>query len=495
MEGMIYEERMRMNSAQKTATYAQDQLDIHFKVLSKNTEVLKKRHKLEGMASQLAMYRTFSYSKSDSISILEKEIEALRAEMEKDLSDIFAVNYTTSGVKTKEILKKWFENIIEVGESKARLEIYDERSENFKKLYSTMAPVGSNLTKIEREVGVAESEYLRILEALNLAKLRQQNIALSTRLKVVDPPKFPTSPDPSKRKLLIIIAVLIGGALIVSIVVLLEFVDRSIRQPVRLVKLTGLKLASAYPLFPKKRKKKKIYYDQLEQTLTLRLLRSLKQQITESNSTKYIAISSMLSIEGKSFLTERLANQLSIIGFKVKVCQPGEVEESEDKEENDKKGKKKKEKVKKEKKDKKGKDGDKKDKDGEEADEIKYESHLYDPSIGLMTAQSYLDLTGDGKVDDFDYVLVEYPHFHSHQTPYPLLKTSDATILVTRSSRSWTIADTEALDNLKEISPTPPMMFLNGVKVNFLEEIIGEIPKKRSKIRKYIRRLLHLEFK
>ena len=48
-----------------------------------------------------------------------------------------------------------------------------------------MAPLGATLKRIEREINVAEKEYLSLLHSLNLSKLRQQNIELSSNIKAV----------------------------------------------------------------------------------------------------------------------------------------------------------------------------------------------------------------------------------------------------------------------------------------------------------------------
>ncbi|MCP4438417.1 MAG: hypothetical protein GY810_05685 [Aureispira sp.] len=453
MEGMIYSEKMTLSSAQKTATYAEEQLNIHFKVLAKNSEILAKRHQLEQLASQLAMYRTFTTNDKDSIQTLETNLSKLRTDMEKDLSDVFAINYTTSGVKSKEILQKWFENIIAIGESKARLDIYDQRSENFKQLYSTMAPVGSNLTKIEREVGVAESEYLRILEALNLAKLRQQNIALSTRLKIVDNPKFPKSPDPSKRKLLIIIAFLLGLALIIAILVILEFLDQSIRQPKKLIKLTKLELASAFPLFPKK-ESKHIHYEQLKTMLSLKLSNCITKHTPPKNNLK-IGIISMYPSEGKSFIINELNNLFQQKNKSVNLFIPQP------------------------------KDGSATTTEGN----IQY----YDPNLIELGAVEIFKL--DKQPSEQNITLVEYPYWHSHLTPSNLLQNMDLCILVVQANRSWKYADRIALQDLKSTLSAPPYTFLNGVKLGFMEEVVGQLPRTRSKLRLYLRRILHLEFK
>lgn len=456
MEGDIYKERMVLASAEYSSKYTQDQLDMHLDVLDKNSSIIVKRKKLERLASKIALVRIFDDpSTKGDLNALQQEIDILRTEMEGDLDAIFAINYSTSGVKSKEILKTWFDNILTVGESKAKLEVYEDRRNDFKNLYQTMAPIGSNLTKIEREVAVAEGAYLRILEALNLAKMRQQNIALSTKLKVVDAPLFPTTPDPSKRKLLIIIAFLVGAIMIIGLLILLELMDQSIRQPLHLIELTGLPLTSAFPIFPKKHGR--VYYNQLRGSLSNRLIEHLDLNgKVGTTSPVFLAITSMQNSEGKTFIGQELARAWMLKGKKVNIYQPTP----------------------------------------EEGTEWKSPFVSDDKDVSLSITHYNLDsLTLDtlrdkilAETTEADYVILELPHLHSYQVPYSLWRKVDHCVLVTRANRSWGDADRQSLDDITKTLEKEPLMCLNAVKINFLKEIIGPIPQKASIVQSILNR-------
>jgi polysaccharide biosynthesis transport protein len=466
MEGDIYKERMNLSSSEYSSQFSRDQLDMHLDVLNKNTEIVFKRQELERLAGEIGIAKVFSDNpNTDSIKLLETKIAELRAEMESDLDAIFGVNYSTSGVKSKDLLNSWFENIVKVGESKAKLEIYSERKNNFIQLYRTLAPVGSNLVKIEREVKVAEAAYLKILSALNLAKMRQQNITLSTKLKVVDAPLFPSAPDPSKRKMLIIIGFLIGSFFIVSVLILLEFINRSIRQPLSFESLTGLKLASAYPFFSSLNRK--VDSNKLDFILTQRLIESVQHKMAvvnnATNNTKFIVVTSMYDAEGKSFVSKKLAKQLINIGHKVALCLPDS-----------------------------GQSGDKLIQKSDLVDDM-LEINYYNPEHHLSKRASLQSIAGF--VDDVDYMVLELPPLQNYLTSHSVLKEIDICLLVSRANRSWTTSDSKTLENIKNISQNEPMLFLNGVKLHFLEEIIGKIPKVRSRIRIFFRKLIQLELK
>jgi uncharacterized protein involved in exopolysaccharide biosynthesis len=71
-------------------------------------------------------------------------------------------------------------------------------------------------SKLEREVETAEKEYLNLLHNLNQAILRENNLELSENISVIDDAAMPFVPNPSKRLMLIIAAVL--ASVILSIV-------------------------------------------------------------------------------------------------------------------------------------------------------------------------------------------------------------------------------------------------------------------------------------
>jgi len=63
--------------------------------------------------------------------------------------------------------------------------------------------------RYERQISVAEQAYIEMKRALNQAKLRQQNLEMSSNMKVLDDPSYPIEALASKRKLLILAALVI----------------------------------------------------------------------------------------------------------------------------------------------------------------------------------------------------------------------------------------------------------------------------------------------
>jgi polysaccharide biosynthesis transport protein len=80
--------------------------------------------------------------------------------------------------------------------------------------------------------------------------------------------------------------------------------------------------------------------------------------------------------------------------------------------------------------------------------------------------------------------------------PYPVELVTDAEIpiMVCRANRVWSNADQAALDVLMKLTDKQTHFFLNGVEIPVIETVLGDLPKKRSRLRRLLKKLFRLEF-
>ena len=78
--------------------------------------------------------------------------------------------------------------------------------------------------------------------------------------------------------------------------------------------------------------------------------------------------------------------------------------------------------------------------------------------------------------------------------PIETLKQADLVLLVVRSDRAWTNADTRAIALLQRVTTCTIAVVLNGITLERSEDLIGEIPKDRTSVRRMIKRLASFEF-
>jgi hypothetical protein len=58
----------------------------------------------------------------------------------------------------------------------------------------------------------------------------------------------------------------------------------------------------------------------------------------------------------------------------------------------------------------------------------------------------------------------------------------------------WSKADENLLNNIKELVPSKLQFIINGVALDEVESLLGELPKKRSKARSKIKNILRFQF-
>jgi len=94
----------------------------------------------------------------------------------------------------------------------------------------------------------------------------------------------------------------------------------------------------------------------------------------------------------------------------------------------------------------------------------------------------------------YDYVLLEIPSIIDHPYPPELIKKMDFGISIVRANRTWKAADMNALQSIKEFMNFEPTVLLNGANPEFLQELIGELPRKRSRLRRVLKKAIKLQF-
>ncbi|MFN8250907.1 MAG: hypothetical protein U0V75_03410 [Ferruginibacter sp.] len=473
----------------------EEKLDIQQLVQLKSSSVLDKKRQLGEVNYELAEAEAEAESNEASrnmLPALKRKAESLKADIKKSVDDLYAYQNSTDGLPVQKTLSEWINNVIEAENLKARLQVMDRRNREFQQQYSIYAPAGANIKRIEREISVSEQGYLEILHGLNLAKLKVQDNELASDLKAIDPPYYPISPVPNKRKVLIIAAALIGAILVLAFILMMEYFDNTLKNLKHASKNTGLQPLGMIP---------KVYlkpgigkFRQIQKRLVEIITQNIQQGIEasgNSNTVKVVTILSSTPQEGKSVITANIIKELKEEGKKILLL----------------------------------------DFSGSTA-QVKSKSRfpflyrlmgykdprvstsddfLLHPSVVLgkneyirsstteayYAARSYKDLLAAQTLSPEntpDYIFIELPAMLQKNHPAALLASADMNILVCRSSRIWSEADNTALAAVKSVAAAKTAFILNGVELQEVETMLGELPKKRSVIRKKIKSFFRFQF-
>ncbi|MBC7507758.1 MAG: hypothetical protein H7320_03275 [Ferruginibacter sp.] len=264
------------------------------------SNIIKEREKLSDVYNKIALNdilgkSTTSTKKTDADSLrsisggIEKQLQA-------SLDKLYTQTNIPNGIPTKTVLDEWLKSTLAFEESKARLTVMDKRKKEFADEYRKFAPIGAILKKMERQITVAEQEYLELLHSLSLARLAQQNNEITSKLTIVDPAYLPLKPNPSIRLILVIVGFLAGFIIILGVLLGNYLLNQTLQQPIRAIKQTGLPLLGIYPVIQANA--------EFMQRANLRILQQLLSKIDYAVKPLIIGVFSIQKGEGKSTIIE-----------------------------------------------------------------------------------------------------------------------------------------------------------------------------------------------
>lgn len=492
-------------------------LGVREQVQLQSSVILEKRNKLNEINSKIATVEIVGLGKeldNDQLVILQQASEKLKDEIRKAVNDLFSYGNTTDGLPVSTLLNDWLTNVIEYEDTKAGLEVLGERIKEFQKQYAIYAPAGANIKRIEREISVSEQEFLEILHGLNLAKLKMQDAQLATTIKAVDPPFFPLSPNPTKRKILIIIAAMVGFIIVLSAILATEYFDDTLKNTSRALKAIKVGVLGVFPKVLLKKGSLNFPF------VTNRLLEMIIQQVdfltrekANQDEPRTLLFFSSLSNEGKTVSAGNIARKLKMQGKKVlylnfsreslRKAETSQIGYPSDPPAESTSGFIRS----------KGQGnlvsrilgyGDNRV-DASSPFLQKPESFLeskeyadYYINEGYNSIVNFKDLIEKNNitsVPDPDYVIIEIPPILYYSFPPQLVASAALAILVCRANRVWSDADQGAFDILKRITSREPVVLLNGVEFQVVEAVLGDLPKKRSWFRRITKNIIRLQFK
>lgn len=443
----------RMSSRQKLRLASEDVLNSRNKISEVNIKIAMK-------SLNLGLDSLASVTAGKELAELQLESNRLNNELRQALDTLYWVDNDIEGLPTNSILEDWLKSIIEFEGSKAQLVVLEQKKIEFRELYTIFAPLGATMKRLERKIDVAEKEYLSLLHSLSLAKLKQQNIELTSNLKMVDIPYYPILPEPSKRKFLVAIAGIMGFVLVAFFILVLEFLDRNVKTAPRASHQIGLNVGAIFPRISLK--DKKIDYTFLQEkaidTIARNVIFSSKMTKEDEKTSLNFFISTQKE-EGKSYVLARLASKMVELGYKVLLVNHSILDENIE--------------------------GD-------------FENIQYKFTNQFYRVSSLEDLLPEsGKIfnEVYDFIFVEIPNIINHAFPVKLLQKADHIYLVCRANRPWSEADQNNLATFREIVNTPdPIILLNGVEVIEMETFLGDLPRNRSFLRRAIKNMIRLRF-
>lgn len=426
----IQEEQSNLAASEAAFRKLDEKLSIRKDIALKSSQINQERDSISQLSSQLAVLEINPNADVEQVSQMRRKISLLEDQLKQEIALLYNSNNSKEGIPSKALFEEWIDALVSTDKGKAKLVVLDKIRTDYQRFYDQFAPLGSGLNRLEREVGVAEREYLEILHSLNMSKLREQNLKFASKLRIIDAPVFPVKPSSSKRLILIVASFLAGLALCVGFIAVKEYFDTTIRDPERAEKLTGLSFAGALPLYSKQ---SRTNFELIERKLLNQCLGTLRLKASGAPNGKpaLIILFSMQNEEGKTYFGNRLTDRLNRSGVPTLLCEPFN-------------------KVK----------------------QVDNSALQYKLPADFGSVASVQDLT-QRTLEAYRYVILEIPSVLDHQLPVEIIQQANLSLLVASADRAWEEADSYALTRYQEVAKQPVLLLLNRVKAEHLTSLIG----------------------
>ncbi|MGC8864742.1 MAG: LysM peptidoglycan-binding domain-containing protein [Bacteroidales bacterium] len=512
------ESRMNYEAAAAVLQKLEEKLGVQGQIQLKTDQIVKTRNRLSEITSNITLTEVYNDPDPKNRAKLEElksEAARLKKQLEDYVSQLYTYTNTIDGLPLNDLLQQWLVNVIKYEESKATMEVLAQRIQEFYEYYKTFAPLGATQKRIEREINVAEQEYLSLLHSLNLSKLKQQDIELSSNIKAVDPPYYPLKPLKGKEGILVIVAGLFGFIFVAFLIIALEYLDNTIRTADRLEELSKLRIAGVFPRIINRYAAYNLPFitNRLIE-LTVHNIRLNVRQNQKHVGPALVIIFSSLKKEGKTFMGARLAEKFREFGEQTAfltfvtsnnlndnewLTQPGfsgePVEDNSLQDDLRKKSTKGKANLRSQK---------KKTVRRTTAEKLIPMPIAHDDNFRYLVDKNFTEVSSLSELNylerrpifsDYKFILLELPGTIYNPYPIDLVAQADSSLMITRSNRSWKKADTLALFTMVKIFKEKPLAFLNGVEIEEIENILGDLPRQRSRLRRIFKKLITLQLK
>lgn len=442
IELTLQEVKMSFQASQAVLLKIENEVRNRFKINLRNKSVLNVRQELVAINNEIANKEIDpAESSAQELLRLKQQRNILEEKLETKVDSLFMYESNGQGMETYKLLDQWIESVKEYEQSNAKFKSMQIRRVEFMNEFKKFAPLGATLQRYNREIEVNENEYLNTLQHLGMARQKLRNTDMVSNMKIMDAPKMPITSLPSKKNLYIIIAALFSAIFYILIVFLVELMDHTIKTPQRLKQLTGLEIPGAFCIH---NNKKFLNTEAISEKAAVYLVEKIFEISTDLKSI-VIQMLSFWSDEEKMFVAQFIQKKIVERGLS---CQILSLSTDTD---------------------------------------VKDDNSIRINTEQFIKANTYQQLIDENQINADLIINIVNPVSEGIQN-VKILDTANVSFIVFNSSTTWNEADSFNLEKIKKIINHNIYAVLTYAKPDDLEVMYGEIPKKRSKFRKLIKK-------
>lgn len=272
------------NSAKAILDELEKHMDNNARQVIRNMEFVSKMKEasiITGKISEAEAMSGTDKKDTNNTNSDKKRLYELKKELNEMTDAYVGHKYTKEGTSRTNIIDQWLEQTLLFEKAKAELQIVQNARQELNNRYVYFAPVGTTIKQKERSINFTERNYLSVLKSYNEALLRKKNLEMtSATLKVLNEPTYPIASNSTNRKQIVIAACIGSMLVIIALLLLIEMLDRTLRDASRTKRVTGFKVIGAIPTISSSRYGglSKIYVQLSVKELSNSLLRFLTKR-------------------------------------------------------------------------------------------------------------------------------------------------------------------------------------------------------------------------
>ncbi|MCI0920539.1 GumC domain-containing protein [Sphingobacterium rhinopitheci] len=311
-------------NTQAALTELEGRLDGNLKSLKNNTDFLNRLNRISDVNYDISKAKTkgvdsVGINKEKYLSNLNKDLKNFEEDLKGFTDQYIAEKYTAQGYPNSSFVIQWIDELVKLKRAEADVKVIRDFEAELDQKYIKYSPIGSVLKRKERSINFTEQSYLSILSSLNQARLRLKSLEMNSAvLKVINPPNFPLNSLPSHRKVIVLGSYFGTILLLFGFFLLVELLDRTLRDKLRTERLTKLRVIGAFPNANVIKNR-----DLVEQKIIHVVANNLYSLMHINQSWNLINIIPLVPIRSENNIVKLLSNYWANQGIKVKSMYEG----------------------------------------------------------------------------------------------------------------------------------------------------------------------------
>lgn len=431
----------------------EDEIAARYKINLQTKQIFSIRRNLVNINNEIAQLQVYNDGEQpQKLQQLMLNRVKIERQLQNSIDSIYIIDSRTYGIEFQRMMGDWLTAITNYETNSAFYKSMLDRHRVFMSQYKELAPIGATIKRYEREINVIENEYLNVLNNLNIALQKEQNMEMVTDMKMMDEATLPLIPNKSRYPLYILIAAMFSMMFYIAALLIIEILDMRIKTPTNLAKLSELEVLGAFC-------SETVNYPPAAEYINSRssvfIFEKIRDLALTSNRPMVIQIMSIWDQAGKVDTAGYIASELKDRGWNVKIFNFAAVAAAD------------------------SDSGIKED-----------PTDPYSLTYRYRNSDTYEELFSYLRTNP-EVIISILPSVSHGIDNSVIIKTADMSITVFDSMLTWHEAETLHVGKLKTLIGKNLFAVLTNGRIEYLEDMFGEIPKERSAFRKTMKRSLN----